>query len=77
MSAEKMQRALDSLAVHKPDDTGFLLVFGLGAALFGAFAGFQVGHDFGVKHHAVGKYVVVDMPDGSRQVCKVKKEVKQ
>ena len=32
------------------------------------------GHDNGVRDHAAGRYVVVQMPDGTEQVCKVKEK---
>lgn len=32
----------------------------------------DVGHKQGVRDHAAGRYVVVPMPDGTEQVCKVK-----
>jgi hypothetical protein len=34
--------------------------------------GYDYGHSQGVKAHARGEYVVVQMPDGTEQVCKVK-----
>ena len=34
--------------------------------------GYDYGHTQGVKAHAEGRYVVVEMPDGTQQVCKVK-----
>lgn len=35
---------------------------------------YNEGHDRGVKDHAAGRYVVVQMPDGTEQVCKVKEK---
>lgn len=45
----------------------FLLGWGMGI-LYALPRGFAEG----VKAHADGRYAVVDMPDGTRQICEVK-----
>ncbi len=37
-----------------------------------AIVAHDAGHKQGVKDHAAGRYVVVQMPDGTEQVCAVK-----
>lgn len=36
--------------------------------------GDDYGHKNGVRDHAAGRYVVVPLPDGTEQVCKVKEK---
>jgi hypothetical protein len=50
-----------------PVIAGLVFVGGLMLAI-----GYNTGHKNGVKDHAAGRYVVVQMPDGTEQVCKVK-----
>lgn len=50
----------------------FNIAFGVPCAMFG----YSTGHTKGVKDHAAGRYVVVQMPDGTQAVCKVKEESK-
>lgn len=51
---------------------GFIAILGLCGICF--FVGCNIGHTAGVKDHADKKYVVVDLPDGSRVVVKVKEQ---
>jgi len=44
------------------------------AGFIGAIIGERHGHKQGVKDHAAGRYVVVPLPDGTEQVCKVKEK---
>ena len=61
------------------EDYGFsgFLAFGVLALFVLLLAGinnsaYDRGFDAGVRAHAEGRYVVVDMPDGTKQVCKAK-----
>lgn len=47
--------------------SAFMLGWGLGIMYAG-----PNGFAEGVKAHADGRYAVVNMPDGTRQICKVK-----
>ena len=41
--------------------------------LIAMFIGYQIGHDKGVKDHATGKYVTVELPNGDTIVVENKR----
>jgi hypothetical protein len=53
-----------------------MIVVSLLCSICAFVLGKDVGHETGVKDHAAGRYVVVQMPDGTVQVCKVKEASK-
>lgn len=57
-------------------DAGMILLLLAGVAFGAAAVGHSVGFDSGVLAHAEGRYVVVELPDGSKVVCENKKETK-
>ena len=50
------------------------IVFNIAVGVPCALFGYSTGHDNGVRDHAAGRYVVVPLPDGTEQVCKVKEK---
>lgn len=56
------------------EDSDFVCVLFLVllAGGLGFLYGQSAGHESGVKDHAAGRYVVVDLPDGTQAVVKVK-----
>ena len=60
---------------NKPDisDTfviGLLIFLFAVVASGGLLAGYSIGHRQGVGHGISGKYVIVNLPDGTKQVCR-------
>lgn len=51
--------------------TFFLVIFSIAV---GGIIGYQMGHLRGVRDHAAGKYVIVELPNGDTMVCETKEK---
>lgn len=51
--------------------TFFLVILSIAV---GGIIGYQMGHLRGVRDHAAGKYVIVELPNGDTMVCETKEK---
>ena len=51
--------------------TFLLVIFSIAV---GGIIGYQMGHLRGVRDHAAGKYVIVELPNGDTMVCETKEK---
>jgi hypothetical protein len=58
--------------MRRDDVSGFDILIRILSFAVGCVVGGDIAFERGVKAHAEGRYVVVQMPDGTQQVCEVK-----